>query len=275
MENELCHHGVKGQKWGVRRFQNEDGSLTPAGEKRYGKPIDSQTYAIAYRYVNKGLKTVTENTNDETVDDLINSIYANLERIELDIPRDVVKGMIERTLAEKKVVEHSMDNELYHYGVLGQKWGVRRYQNEDGTLTEAGKEHYQKSASKVTRKFEKADKNKVKAAKANEQKYKYYSRMNPVIQQLLPHFSLNYRLARYQEAKERKNVSNEHQNQKRGKELLDQLIDEYGKDYVSSMNPEIIKLGEKALVTYVSYYNATLGDNWKSLDKIKLIGGGK
>ena len=32
---ELQHHGIKGQKWGVRRFQNEDGSLTDAGRKRY------------------------------------------------------------------------------------------------------------------------------------------------------------------------------------------------------------------------------------------------
>ena len=30
-------------------------------------------------------------------------------------------------------------NELYHHGILGQKWGVRRYQNPDGTYTEAGK----------------------------------------------------------------------------------------------------------------------------------------
>jgi hypothetical protein len=32
--NELYHYGVKGQKWGVRRYQNKDGSLTPAGKKR-------------------------------------------------------------------------------------------------------------------------------------------------------------------------------------------------------------------------------------------------
>lgn len=33
---ELCHHGILGQKWGVRRYQNSDGSLTSDGRKRYG-----------------------------------------------------------------------------------------------------------------------------------------------------------------------------------------------------------------------------------------------
>lgn len=41
MSNELYHHGVKGQKWGVRRYQNEDGSLTKEGKERLQARIDN------------------------------------------------------------------------------------------------------------------------------------------------------------------------------------------------------------------------------------------
>lgn len=47
--------------------------------------------------------------------------------------------------------------ELYHYGVPGMKWGVRRYQNKDGSLTAAGQrkisKEYKKSAVKVSKKL--------------------------------------------------------------------------------------------------------------------------
>lgn len=53
-QNELYHHGIKGMKWGVRRFQNEDGSLTNAGKKRYG---DESTGSDKKTSSNNGSKT--------------------------------------------------------------------------------------------------------------------------------------------------------------------------------------------------------------------------
>lgn len=52
---------------------------------------------------------------------------------------------------------------LAHHGIKGQKWGVRRYQNPDGTLTDAGRKKYTKKASKLERK-----------AKIQEGKAAYY-----------------------------------------------------------------------------------------------------
>ena len=46
VNGELYHYGVKGQKWGVRRYQNADGSLTPAGKKRLDKKIRKTERAL-------------------------------------------------------------------------------------------------------------------------------------------------------------------------------------------------------------------------------------
>lgn len=64
MENYIQHHGIKGQKWGVRRFQNEDGSLTPEGQRRYKVEGHYSTLLGSYqtRITDKSGKTMSRRT---------------------------------------------------------------------------------------------------------------------------------------------------------------------------------------------------------------------
>ena len=50
---ELYHHGIKGRKWGVRRYQNADGSLTDAGKKKYGKMSNDKLSKTLKKQVQK------------------------------------------------------------------------------------------------------------------------------------------------------------------------------------------------------------------------------
>lgn len=52
-QNTLYHHGIKGQRWGVRRYQNADGSLTPAGRKRVAKMKEEYTALTGKRLIRK------------------------------------------------------------------------------------------------------------------------------------------------------------------------------------------------------------------------------
>lgn len=46
---------------------------------------------------------------------------------------------------------------LQHFGIPGMKWGIRRYQNEDGTLTEEGKQRYSDSVESESKNWKKSD----------------------------------------------------------------------------------------------------------------------
>ena len=58
-KNYIQHHGTKGMKWGIRRFQNKDGSLTPAGKRRRAK---TENYHDDYKKVHdkKSVKAMSD-----------------------------------------------------------------------------------------------------------------------------------------------------------------------------------------------------------------------
>lgn len=71
----LKHHGIKGMKWGVRRYQNKDGSLTPEGKKRYGDETPEDYEAAKQKALKSGsAKDVLRFKGDLSNQELQNAI---------------------------------------------------------------------------------------------------------------------------------------------------------------------------------------------------------
>lgn len=132
MENlELQHWGIKGMKWGVRRYQNKDGSLTPAGRKRYsegGKVGEDSSSSTSPKK-----KSVSE-MSDEELNKAVRRLQLEKQYRDLS-PKTVSKG--------KQFVDKVLNDVIVPAATEAGKQLVRDY------LIKAGTSALNKSASKV------------------------------------------------------------------------------------------------------------------------------
>lgn len=98
MQNEIKHFGIEGMKWGVRRYQNEDGTLTPAGKARYNANYSEQQRTRDKKLYGRGaVERINKRMNKgESIQSARHDEVVRRDRIESGkaIAKNVAKGAL-------------------------------------------------------------------------------------------------------------------------------------------------------------------------------------
>ena len=94
--DEMYHHGIPGQKWGIRRYQNKDGSLTPAGRRRANKLKDEYTKLTGKRM---------KRNPDKKEDDKIKKGKQSLKKEISEMSDTDLKNRLTRLENEKRLTQ--------------------------------------------------------------------------------------------------------------------------------------------------------------------------
>ena len=108
--NYLQHHGILGMKWGVRRYQNKDGSLTAAGKKRVAK-LDAEREALTGKKSNSGNPAPKKRTIHDVPDDELRKMVERrrMENDYLSLTKHIQELTPKRVSKIKKFVHYMGD----------------------------------------------------------------------------------------------------------------------------------------------------------------------
>lgn len=97
--NTLSHHGIKGMKWGVRRWQNEDGSYNEAGKRRYSRYFSSKDTYERIKATRKNADRMARMTERQKQSlDLAEKYWkARAERKKPTVKRGIIRRMYDRS----------------------------------------------------------------------------------------------------------------------------------------------------------------------------------
>lgn len=103
MEEYLSHHGIFGMKWGIRRYQNTDGTLTPAGKERYAK-VAADPY-LRKSQTEEAIDYYTESSKQAEISADIATVGIN--RSNRNLERDPTNEKYKSNLNKNKIIREA------------------------------------------------------------------------------------------------------------------------------------------------------------------------